>query len=80
MIDMSEEANGNLIAVNAGGSLVRIDAQTHVQSLVATGGLLSDLDGGTVDVNHGGTIFVNACQLDERYRLTHEPVVVTLDL
>ena len=29
---------------------------------------------------HDGTIFVNACQLDERYRLAHEPVVVTLDL
>jgi Icc-related predicted phosphoesterase len=29
---------------------------------------------------HDGTIFVNACQLDERYRLAHEPVVVTLDV
>lgn len=29
---------------------------------------------------HHGTLFVNACQLDERYRLVHEPVVVTLDL
>ena len=28
----------------------------------------------------GGTLFVNACQLDERYRLAHEPVVVTLDV
>jgi Icc-related predicted phosphoesterase len=27
-----------------------------------------------------GTIFINACQLDERYRLAHEPVVVTLDV
>ena len=27
-----------------------------------------------------GTVFVNACVLDERYRLAHEPVVVTLDL
>lgn len=29
---------------------------------------------------HDGTIFVNACQLDERYQLAHEPVVVTLDI
>jgi len=29
---------------------------------------------------HDGTIFVNACQLDERYRLAHEPVVITLDI
>lgn len=28
----------------------------------------------------GGTVFVNACQLDDRYRLAHEPVVVTLDV
>jgi Icc-related predicted phosphoesterase len=28
----------------------------------------------------GGTVFVNACQLDERYRLAHAPVVVTLDV
>ena len=28
----------------------------------------------------GGTLFVNACLLDERYRLAHEPVVVTLDV
>ncbi|HJQ24119.1 MAG TPA: metallophosphatase domain-containing protein [Blastocatellia bacterium] len=27
-----------------------------------------------------GTIFVNACLLDERYRLAHAPVVVDLDL
>jgi predicted phosphohydrolase len=29
---------------------------------------------------HGGTTFINACQLDERYRLAHAPVVVTLDI
>lgn len=29
---------------------------------------------------HDGTIFINACQLDERYQLVNEPVVITLDL
>src|SRR5579871_2640926 len=59
MIDIGLDASGNLLAYNAGGTVVRIDAQTHAQSTFASGSSLSGLDGDTVDVNHGGTIYVS---------------------
>src|SRR5207302_62447 len=53
------DGNGDLLAYNAVGSVVRIDTQTNAQSLVTSDSNLSGLDGGTVDVDHGGTIFVS---------------------
>ena len=59
MIDMGVDGSGNLIVFNASGSIVKVNPQTGTQTTVSSGGLLSGVDGGTVDVNHGGTIYVS---------------------
>jgi hypothetical protein len=60
MVDFGLDASGNLIVANAGsgGSLIRVNP-SGVQTAISSGGLIG-LDGGTVDVNHGGTIYVSA--------------------
>src|SRR5262249_49122144 len=65
MIDIGLEANGNIIAINAGSStvspsVIRVNAQTRAQTTVSSGGILAGLDGGTVDASHGGTIYISA--------------------
>jgi hypothetical protein len=64
MLDFGLDASGNLIVINAGsgsgGSIVRVNPQSGAQTMVSSSSLLTGLDGGTVDVNHGGTIYVSA--------------------
>ncbi|HLJ93103.1 MAG TPA: Ig-like domain repeat protein, partial [Gemmataceae bacterium] len=64
MIDLGQDTNGDLLAYNAGGSVVRIDPQTGAQNLVASDSTLAGLDGGTVDANQNGTIFVSVLPSD----------------
>src|SRR5439155_17948114 len=59
MIDLGLDASGNLLAYNAGGSIIRINAVSHAQVQVSSSSALANLDGGTVDVNHGGSIYVS---------------------
>ena len=65
MADLAWDGSGNLLVFNAGsgsgGSVVRVDP-TGGQSLVSPVSPdpnLIGLDGGTVDINHGGTIYVS---------------------
>jgi hypothetical protein len=64
VLDIGLDTSGNLIVINAGsgsgGSIVRVNPQSGAQTLVSSSSLLTSLDGGTVDVNHGGTILVSA--------------------
>jgi hypothetical protein len=63
-VDMGEDAKGNLIIFNrdsatdftvGSGSVLRIDPHTGKQQILASGGILSALDGGTVA--RDGTIY-----------------------
>jgi hypothetical protein len=56
---MGLDANGNLIVFNAPGSVVQVNPQTGAQNTLYSGGLLTRLDGGTLDTSHGGTIYVS---------------------
>jgi hypothetical protein len=64
MLDIGLDSSGNIISFNAGstsgGSVVRVNPQTGVQTLISSGGILTGVDGGVVDVSHGGTIYVSA--------------------
>jgi hypothetical protein len=68
MIDLGVDGSGNLVAFIAGGGsgVIVVNPQTGNQTSLVSG-LFADpsleglvVDGGTVDVAHGGTIFVSA--------------------
>jgi hypothetical protein len=68
MVDLGLDGNGNLLAfiAGSGGGIIKVDAQGNQTPLV-TGLFSADpslnglvLDGGTVDIKHGGTIYVSA--------------------
>jgi hypothetical protein len=68
MIDLGLDGNGNLVAfiAGSGSGVIEVNPQTGNQTSLVSG-LFSDpsltglvVDGGTVDVAHGGTIFVSA--------------------
>jgi hypothetical protein len=68
MIDLGLEGSGNLVAFIAGGGsgVIEVNPQTGNQTSLVSG-LFSDpslrglvVHGGTVDIAHGGTIFVSA--------------------
>jgi hypothetical protein len=65
--DLGLDANGHLLAFIAGsgsgGGVIQVDPSTGIQTALVTGlfsGTSLVLDGGTVDLNHGGTIYLSA--------------------